>query len=63
MDSHQESKSQSLINDSKENEVILSEDALRQLSKSLTRLVPTDFNILEKDVLEYGFHKQTGEDH
>lgn len=54
---------QSLVNDSKENEAILSEDALRQLSKSLTKLVPSDVDILEKDVLEYGSHKQNGEDH
>lgn len=63
MDSHEESEPQSLINDSKENRAILSEDALRQLSKSLTRLVPSDVNKLDKDILEYGLHKQTGDDH
>lgn len=63
MDSHEELEPQSLVNDSKENEAILSEDALRQLSKSLTKLVPSDVDILEKDVLEYGSHKQNGEDH
>ena len=63
MNSHKEPQPQDPINGSKKEEAILSEDALRQLSKSLTRLIPNDVEIVEKNAFAYGFHKQTEEDH
>lgn len=63
MNPHENPEPQDPINGSKKNEAILSENALRQLNKSLTKLVPSDVDILDKDVLEYESHEQNGEDH
>ena len=52
-----------LINDSDENKTLPSEDALRQLSKSLTALIPDKIDSLDEGGLAYGFPKQTGGDY
>ena len=54
---------QDLIDGNNENEALLSEDALRLLSKSLTGLIPNNVDSVEDDALAYAFHKQTGEGH
>ncbi len=63
MEVNNEPEPQDLINGSMENGAILSEDALRQLSKSLTKLIPSNVDSLEDGALLYGFHRQDGEDY
>ena len=54
-----ECEPQDLINGSKENRAILSEDALRQLSKSFTKLIPNDVvSNLGEDAFSYGLHER-----
>lgn len=62
MELNKEREPRGLINGSNE-KPLLSEDALRQLSKSLTALIPDKFDSLEEDDFTYGFRKQTGEDY
>ncbi len=63
MEVNNEPEPQDLINGSMENGAILSEDALRQLSKSLTRLIPSNVDSLEDGAFAYGFHRQDREDY
>ena len=63
MELNKEREPRSLINGSNENKPLLSEDALRQMSKSLTAFIPNKLDRLEEDGLRYGFRKQTGEDY
>ena len=58
MEIKEECKPQDLINGSKENRAILSQDALRQLSKSFTKLIPNNVSSLGKDAFAYGLHKR-----
>ena len=63
MELNKEREPRGLINGSSENKPLLSEDALRQMSKSLTALIPDKLDGLEEDGMRYGFRKQTGEDY
>ena len=58
MDINEECEPQDPINGSKENGAILSVDALRQLSKSFTKLIPTDVSSPGEDGFAYGLHKR-----
>ena len=58
MEINQESKPQDLINGSKKNGAILSQHALRQLSKSFTKLIPNNVSSLDEDTFAYGLHKR-----
>ena len=58
MEIDKECKSQDLINGSGENRAILSVDALRQLSKSFTKLIPNDVSSLGEGGFAYGLHKR-----
>ena len=59
MENKEECRPHDLINGSKENRAILSEDALRQLSKSFTKLIPNDVvSSLHEDVFLYGLHER-----
>ena len=58
MEIKEECKPQDLINGSKENRAILSQDALRQLSKSFTKLIPNKISSLGEDAFAYGLHKR-----
>ena len=58
MEINQECEPQDLNNGSKEKREILSVDALRQLSKSFTQLIPNDVSSLEDDAFVYGLHKR-----
>lgn len=51
------------INGSDEIGAILSEDALRQLSKSLTALIPENVDSLGENTFAYGFCRQGEEDY
>ena len=59
----EECEPQTHINGSDEIGAILSEDALRQLSKSLTALVPENVDSLEEGAFAYGFRRQGEEDY
>lgn len=56
-------ESASLKTSSMANKAILSEDSLRQLSKSLTGLIPNNVDVLEEGVIEYGIRHQAEEDY
>ena len=57
MEIKEECKPQELIIGSKESRVILSLHALRQLSKSFTKLIPNDVSSLSEDTFAYGLLK------
>ena len=61
MQPNRELEPRGLIDDSVENETILSEDALHQLGKSLTKFFPSNVDDLEEGALTYGFDRQAGE--
>ena len=63
MEARKEYEPQNLIDGSNENKALLSEDALRLLSKSLTGLIPNNIDSVENGAFAYAFHKQTGEGH
>lgn len=58
MELNKECGSQDHINGSDGNKAILSEDALRELSKSLAVLIPKDAERLEESALAYGSRRQ-----
>ena len=53
-----EREPQGTTNGSNEESTILSEGALRQLSKSLMVIIPNDVDSLEEDVFGFGFRRQ-----
>lgn len=63
MELNREREPQDLVNGSNENKAILSEDSLRQLSKSLTGLIPNNVDVLEEGVIAYGIRRQAEEDY
>lgn len=63
MELNREREPQDLINSSNENKAILSEDSLRQLSKSLTGLIPNNVDVLEESVIAYEIRHQAEEDY
>ena len=63
MELNREREPQNLINGSNGNKAILSEDSLRQLSKSLTGLIPNNVDVLEEGVIAYGIRHQAEEDY
>ena len=63
MEANSEPESKGLINGSIDNESVLSEDALRQLSKTMTKIIPHSFDGLEKSTYAYGFDRQAEEDY
>ena len=62
MEAEEEPEPQEIINSSNGIITVLSEDALRQLSKSLTKIISNDVNGLENGVVAYGLQKRTPED-
>ena len=62
MEAEEEPEPQETINSSNGNITVLSEDALRQLSKSLTKIISNDVNGLENGVVAYGLQNRTTED-
>ena len=58
MDVNKEREILDLIDNTSENKAILSEDALRQLSKSLTKLIPKTVESRGDSVFAYGFPAQ-----
>lgn len=58
MELNREGGFQDHINRSDGNKAILSEDALRELSKSLTVLIPKDVDRLEESALAYVLSRQ-----
>ena len=63
MEANEECEPQGLIYGSIDGEPVLSEDALRQLSKTLTKIIPHSVDGLEKSTYAYGFDWQAGEDY
>ena len=63
MEFSKECEPQDLISGSNDNRTVLSEDALRQLSKSLTGLIPNNVDSPEKGAFAYGFYRQAEEDY
>lgn len=62
--SNKEREPQDLIKGGNENKAILSEDALRQLSKSLTVLIPNkNVDSLEEDAFAYRLRCHAEEDY
>ena len=60
MEINGECKPQDLISGSKENRAILSQDELRQLSKSFTKLIPNDIvSSLGEDAFSYELRERT----
>lgn len=57
MQLNEERELRDLINGGNENRAILSEHALRQLSKSLTGLIPDNVDNLEEDAFAYRFRR------
>lgn len=55
MELNNERELQGITNGSKEDDITLSEDALRQLSKASTVFIPTNVGSLEEGALGYGF--------
>ena len=61
---NKEREPQDLIKGSNENKAILSEDAMRQLSKSLTVLIPNkNVDSLKEDAFAYGLWCHVEEDY
>ena len=54
METNHECEPKDLISGSNEIRAILSEDALRQLSRSVTKLIPNDVDNLGEDIFAYG---------
>lgn len=64
MELYREREPQDLINGSNEVKAVLSEDALRQLSKSLIRLIPNSHvNCLEEGSFMYGIRRRPRENY
>lgn len=63
MELNKERELQDLTHGSNEIKTILSEDALRQLSKSLMRLIPNNVENLEEGAFAYGICRQAEEDY